>query len=327
MAASVSDTFSGHQDILYRRARKYVELDEMRGQGEGIVSVGHAQAWSLISMYEFKMMYFPRAWMSVARACRLSLMMGLNRMDGVGIDVKQCLLPPKDWTEREERRRAFWMAYCCDRFASVGTGWPMIIDERDVSSGVLPIESLYTLDRKTDMHFQIMTNLPASEEAYQTSTPQSTQSLIACMTPQGANSISSFAGVVFIAHFFGKNLHHLHRPGPDEREDDLQGEFWKRHRNLDNILLQKSLSLPPHLRLPSAIRDCSAIFINMAIHTSTITLHQAAIFKAEKNDLPASLIEQSQTRCTLAATEITNILKLISHLDTDSVGLSSITVC
>ena len=177
------------------------------------------------------------------------------------------------------------------------------------------------------MHFQIMTNLPASEEAYQTSTPQSTQSLIACMTPQGANSISSFAGVVFIAHFFGKNLHHLHRPGPDEREDDLQGEFWKRHRNLDNILLQKSLSLPPHLRLPSAIRDCSAIFINMAIHTSTITLHQAAIFKAEKNDLPASLIEQSQTRCTLAATEITNILKLISHLDTDSVGLSSITVC
>lgn len=166
-----------------------------------------------------------------------------------------------------------------------------------------------------------MTNLPASEEAYQTSTPQSTQSLVACMTPQGAMSISSFAGVVFIAHFFGKNLHHLHRPGPDEREDDLQGEYWKRHRSLDNILLQKSLSLPPHLRLPSAIRDCSAIFINMAIHTSTITLHQAAIFKAEKNDLPATLIEQSQTRCTLAATEITNILKLISHLDTDSVGL------
>lgn len=140
MAASVSDTFCGHQDILYRRARKYVELDEMRGQGEGIVSVGHAQTWSLLSMYEFKMMYFPRAWMSVARACRLALMMGLNRMDGVGIDVKQCLLPPKDWTEREERRRAFWMAYCCDRFASVGTGWPMIVDERDVRIGTVPSE-------------------------------------------------------------------------------------------------------------------------------------------------------------------------------------------
>ena len=132
-AASISERYSGHQEILYRRARKYAELDEMRGAGESIVSVGHAQTWSLLATYEFKMMYFPRAWMSVARACRLSLMMGLNRMDGVGIDVKQCLPPPKDWTEREERRRTFWMAYCADRFASVGTGWPMMVDEKDVS--------------------------------------------------------------------------------------------------------------------------------------------------------------------------------------------------
>ena len=166
-----------------------------------------------------------------------------------------------------------------------------------------------------------MSNLPASEQAYQSSTPEPTQSLVASMTPQGASSISSFAGVVFMAHFFGRNLNHLHRPGPDEREHDLQGEFWKRHRNLDNILLHKSLSLPSHLRLPSAIRDSNAIFINMAIHTSTICLHQAAIFKAERNNLQSSLIEQSLNRCSLAATEITNILKLISHLDTGSVRL------
>ena len=186
---------------------------------------------------------------------------------------------------------------------------------------------LRTYRARTDMILQIMSNLPASEDAYQSSTPQTTQSLTACMTPQGAVSISSFAGVVFMAHFFGKNLHHLHRPGPDEREDDLQGEFWKRHRNLDNVLLHKSLSLPPHLRLPAAIRDPNAIFINMAIHTSTITLHQAAIFKAELHELPASVKEQSQTRCTLAATEITNILKLISHLDTDSVSSSFTVIC
>jgi hypothetical protein len=110
-----------------------MELDEMKGQGEAFVSVAHAQAWVLISAYEFKMMYFPRAWMSVGRAARLVLMMGLNRVDGVGLDVKQCLPPPRDWTEREERRRAFWMAYNVDRYASIGTGWPMSIDERDVS--------------------------------------------------------------------------------------------------------------------------------------------------------------------------------------------------
>lgn len=166
---------------------------------------------------------------------------------------------------------------------------------------------------------QIMSNLPASEQAYQSSTAENTQSLSASMSPQGASSISSFAGVIFMAHFFGKNLHHLHRGGPDDREDDIHGVFWKRHRQLDNVLLHKSLSLPSHLRLPNAIRDPNAIFINMAIHTSTICLHQAAIFKAEKHNLPISVVEQSRDRCTLAATEITNILKLVSHLDTSSV--------
>jgi hypothetical protein len=32
----------------------------------------------------------------------------------------------------EERRRTFWMAFCMDRYAGVGTGWPLIVDEKDV---------------------------------------------------------------------------------------------------------------------------------------------------------------------------------------------------
>ena len=133
LAATLSEKYVSAKEIFYRRARKYAEADEMRGAGEGCVSVRHAQTWTLICTYEFKMMYFPRAWQSVGRAVRLVLMMGLNRLDGVGMDVKQCLDPPRDWTEREERRRTFWQAYCVDRYASIGTGWPMAIDERDVS--------------------------------------------------------------------------------------------------------------------------------------------------------------------------------------------------
>lgn len=164
-----------------------------------------------------------------------------------------------------------------------------------------------------------MTNIPAHDEAYQSSMEQPTMTLDTAMTPEGAANLSSFAGVLVMAHFFGTNLNHLHRPSPDEREDDLQGEFWKRHRNLDNVLLHKALSLPQHLRLPFAVRDSNAVFINMAIHTSTICLHQAAIFKAEKNNLPESLVQQSQNRCVLAAAEISSAVRMISHIDTRSV--------
>ena len=142
LAAMVTEKYMQHDDIFYRRARKYLDMDELKGSGENFVTLAHAQTWVLLCTYEFKLMYFPRAWMSVGRASRLCLMMGLNRIDGIGMDVKQCLPPAKDWIEREERRRTFWMAYCVDRYASIGTGWPMSIDEGDVSEVGLSSQTL-----------------------------------------------------------------------------------------------------------------------------------------------------------------------------------------
>jgi Fungal specific transcription factor domain len=130
--ASITPKYSALTDHFYARSRKYAEQDEMRGFGESMITIAHSQCWSLIANYEFKMMYFPRAWMSVGRATRLSQMMSLHRQDGSTMDVKQVLPPPRDWTEKEERRRTFWLAFCHDRYASSGTGWPMTFDERDV---------------------------------------------------------------------------------------------------------------------------------------------------------------------------------------------------
>lgn len=132
LAAVITDKYRDLHTHFYQRARKYAESDQTKGLGEVMISVAHAQCWLLIGTYEFKMMMFPRAWMSTGHSMRLGLMMGLHRQDGIGLDVKQCLPPARDWTEREERRRTFWAAFCQDRYASIGTGWPMMIDERDV---------------------------------------------------------------------------------------------------------------------------------------------------------------------------------------------------
>ena len=136
IAALASERYYDHQEIFYRRARKYAESDEMKGLGEEFVSLAHAQCWILLATYEFKVMYFPRAWASSGRASRLCMMMGFYKLDGIGLEVKQNIPPPRDWTEREERRRTLWMAYCVDRYASIGTGWPFSINEMDVSHTV-----------------------------------------------------------------------------------------------------------------------------------------------------------------------------------------------
>jgi hypothetical protein len=189
------------------------------------------------------------------------------------------------------------MAFCEDRYASIGTGWPMTIDEKD-----------------------ILTELPASDEAFEMSKPERTLSLPESMSPAGASKLSAFGSVVLMACLFGRNLIHLHRPDGDEKDHDLNGEFWKRHRNMDNILLNTSLSMPSHLKLPNGMASPNIIFTNMNIHTSTICLHQAAIYKADKNNLPASISSESKVRCITAANEIASIMRMISHMDLSSVS-------
>ncbi|KAF1915234.1 fungal-specific transcription factor domain-containing protein [Ampelomyces quisqualis] len=292
MAASATEKYEGLQEHFYQRARKYAQMDEMKGHGESTITLAHCQAWILICTYEFKQMYFPRAWMSAGRAVRLAQMMQLHRIDGVGLDVKQCLPPPKDWTEREERRRTFWMAFCVDRYASIGTGWPMTIDERDIT-----------------------TNLPASEEAFERSKPMATGSLDQGLEPNGATGLQALGFIVLTAAMFGRNLLHLHRPGEDDNDEDINGGFWNRHRIIEQMLLQTSLNLPDHLRLPSGLTDPNVVFANMCMHTSAICLHQAAILKADKHRMLASVSNESKIRCVTAAAEIASIMRIISHMD------------
>lgn len=295
-AASVTDKYQALTEHFYHRARKYIQQDEMKGHGEAMITIAHVQTWLLIATHEFKLMYFPRAWASAGRASRLATMMGLHRLDGQGLDVKQCLPPPRDWTEREERRRTFWMCFCVDRYSSIGTGWPMMIEEVD-----------------------ILTNLPGDEESYATNKAQKTVTLAEALEPGGCITLSPFASIVLLACLFGRNLVHLHRPNPDDRDDDLNGEFWRRHRYIDNVLLNIMLALPDHLRLPAGLNNPNVVFSNMKIHTSTICLHQAAIFKADKNKMPARIAAESKVRCITAAAEIASIMRQVSHLDLSAV--------
>ena len=122
-----------------------------------------------------------------------------------------------------------------------------------------------------------------------------------------------------MACLFGRNLTHLHRPSPDDNEGNLNGEFWRRHRGLDNILLNISLGLPDHLRLPLGSYDPKIVFLNMCIHTSTICLHQAAIFKADSNRMSANVAAESKVRCITAAAETASIMRMISHQDLSGV--------
>ena len=166
----------------------------------------------------------------------------------------------------------------------------------------------------------IQTQLPADEEAFELNKPQKTIELHEALEPAGPQKLASFSGVVVLACLFGRNLTHLHRPRRNDQDNDLNGEFWRRHRAMDNILSNTSLALPDHLRLPSGLNNSNIVFLNMSLHTSTICLHQAAIFKADQNKMPTRISAESKVRCITAAAEIASIMRQISHLNLAAVS-------
>nr|CDP31904.1 putative binuclear zinc transcription factor, fungal_trans super family [Podospora anserina S mat+] len=296
MAADGHPKYGCYHEALYRRARQYLEADELKGHGEHFITVSHAQAWALIAADEARRMLFTRAALSSARCVRIVGMMGLHRLDSTAADeehpIAPMIPPPKGWVELEERRRLFWGAFCIDSYAGISTGWPTLIDTN-----------------------QVTTHLPASEDAFAKGQEEKSTSLQSLFN--GFN-YSTYGGNVVICHIFNQIMKHAHCPMPSDRPDDLEsGPFWQRHRELDTLLSSAFMFLPDRLRLPKNITDPVAIQTNMNLHAAVICLHNTAYEKADKlPSLPASVKQDSRTRSLMAAGEIVNILKLSHNMKT-----------
>ncbi|KAI0542333.1 hypothetical protein GGR58DRAFT_497319 [Xylaria digitata] len=282
--------YHAYHDVFYRRARQYADIDEMKGYGEHFITVAHAQTWCVLATDEAKSMMFTRAAMSCARAVRLVEMMGLHHLDSPPDESSPTILPPRDWAELEERRRVFWGIFCIDSHCSISTGWPHLIDMA-----------------------QVTTHLPSTEAAFRNGEPMETCSIHDVF--KGEHSYSSFAGSIVVCHLFNLILKHAHQPtGNDNPENYEYGEYWKRHRDIDNTLSSAFMFLPESLRLPENYREPTAVNTNLNLHASIICLHHAALERIETYNLGESAKRMSQDRLSAAAQEIVNIIKLTSHL-------------
>ncbi|KAG6117214.1 hypothetical protein E4U13_001248 [Claviceps humidiphila] len=300
MAATGHSKYDQYTDIFYKRTRQYIEADELKagcfhasalsnfGHGEHFITVTHAQALCISAALEAKLMMFTRASTTCAKAVRLCQMMGLDRLDGDQDDLPPCLAPPTSWEELEERRRVFWGIFAADSHGSISTGWHALINPED-----------------------IMTRLPASEEAFASGTEEISPFLEE--TFNGA-PYSAFAATIVVCQIFRIMLKHVHHCKPSDRPQDmLDGPFWHRHRALDNKLSSTFMFLPARFVLSRGMRDPGAIHMNLNLHAAVIILHQAALEKVEQYDLPLNVRELSLCRLRASAEEIVNIVKMTSH--------------
>ncbi|RYC60070.1 hypothetical protein CHU98_g6137 [Xylaria longipes] len=283
LTANNDSKYHAYHDIFYKRARQYADIDEMKGYGEHFITIAHAQAHCIIATDEAKSMMFTRAAMSCARAVRLVAMMGLHHLDSPPDESSPTLAPPRDWAELEERRRVFWGIFCIDSHCSISTGWPHLIDVTE------------------------------NEFAFHSGEPMDTCSIHDVF--KGDHSYSSFAGGIVVCHLFNLILKHAHRPKEHDNPENYEyGEYWKRHRDIDNTLSSAFMFLPESFRLPENYRELTAVNTNLNFHASIICLHHAALERIDAHNLGESAKRISQDRLSAAAQEIVNIIKLTSHL-------------
>ncbi len=134
LATSLSAQFQHLGSVLYRKCREALEVLESEDEEVDAIDLERAQAWILLTLYEFMRTNARRGWTSAGRAFRLVQLMRLYEIDKSGNDgsLQPNTSPQIDLVEMEERRRTFWMAYCLDRFISLRNEYPLTLHEQMV---------------------------------------------------------------------------------------------------------------------------------------------------------------------------------------------------
>lgn len=291
------------QDAFYRSARRGLQEDET--QDEGALTLSHCQAWLLITVYEFKFLKMSRAWLSTGRAVRIAQAIGIDRLEGIssGTLARSPASADSTVTDREVRRRTFWMVFWADRCCSMGAGWPVAIDEATIATG-----------------------LPDFEDAFQHGHLKSTPSFDDVLNAR-TRQFSPLAASITVLGLHGRTLGHLQRPLNVAERNDFSSAFWQRHREIGDLHSSFYLNLPSHLRLSQASLDPTIVYAHLAFNTSLICLQQSAVLHASEAQpsIPQDFIDRCRLKSLSAATEIASIMRISSAIDLRTVSLQSTT--
>ncbi|KAB5543150.1 hypothetical protein GE09DRAFT_968709 [Coniochaeta sp. 2T2.1] len=291
-AAATSDKHRHLSEPFYRRARVYAEADELKGQGEISTTVGHAQAWCLISAYECHVYaLFTRASTSLCRGVRIAQMLRLHQLDAQIPEAMQLgLPPPKNQVEAEERRRTWWVVFLADRFLTSITGWPSLIDES-----------------------HIRTKLPASEEAFASGTDEATVPLskgLQDLRQDRESHVSPFAIRILAANELLHALDHGARQLQDDDPGGIQDSvYWQRHKEIDENLGILTVYLPENLQIFRNPRSLDAILVHICTNMANIHLHRTALRLMQRHSLDDRLVARSQSRLLPAADGIVAVFR------------------
>ncbi|KAF9895179.1 hypothetical protein FE257_000081 [Aspergillus nanangensis] len=297
IAACLSAHFWGLRDALYQETRRMLDILDVREARDRGVGIEQAQAWVLISVYEYMHVSMHQAWMSAGRCCRLVLGMRLYELDDpnnpatLARDHDLALVDWADWAGLEEQRRTFWMAYSLDRFISLHSSLPFTLNEH-----------------------LICTRLPSPEEDFQAGQPVVTRYLADVMAGASPDShesaaVSPFCECIILATICGRGLAHRQKLAVEQINGAVYEGFWNRHQWLHEMVSHRIrlLSAPAHV-------DPMLVFARIIAQTMVLFLHNVLESITWKTGDHLLGIIDYERLCVLAAHEVLKLVKLQAQL-------------
>lgn len=214
-------------------------------------------------------------------------MMGLDRMDAAQPDAnsalkfEQSLPPAQSQQDLEERRKAFWVLFIIDAYASLRSGSAVAIDESKVTT------ALPSPHNSPEANHPPMPTLEHARLLY------------------GTNSVTSFTGLVLMVSLYRRCLSHTKRSLDSDSATAGPGYgFWEHHYEIDKDLQECKDALIGNMDAQALLNDEFALGLDMNLCAVDIFLHEAAVVKADKDGLPRTLVIESNNRCSEAAKRI-----------------------
>lgn len=199
-------------------------------------------------------------------------------------------LEPESWIKTEEKRRTFWMAYSLDRFISIRHDWPLTLNE------------------------QISTRLPAPEEEFQSGQCVQMGFLSEAITSVNQTVFSPFTESIILATICGRALSHRQQSAVEHVYSNVPQHFWDRHEWLDTTLKTRVDILLMNYPSASQSADCMLLFTNMVAQTTVLYLCKVMESMSWETDEYRSAMAEFKQRSLVAAQEIVNLTRSLSHL-------------
>ncbi|KAJ5180887.1 hypothetical protein N7492_004097 [Penicillium capsulatum] len=288
LATLMSTQFRDLTEGIYCEAKQTLQRIPLEEGGAQGYETDLAQAWILLAIFESMRTYYRQACMTATQAFHLVQGLRFHEIDDTRMDRTRSN-ETESMVQREEKRRAFWVAYLLDHILSVRNDWPVTLNEHVVC-----------------------TRLPSPDSEFQSSQPLPGDFLSEAMTEPAPSFRSPFTECLIWITLCGRIMLLNREQSILATYGDSVVDLSQQRQWLDELLANRAHALSQLYPPPSETYDPLLLFANVLSQTA-IAYWCNGLMQQQVNPVSHEYLSY-QYRVLSAVRQICYLAQILSNL-------------